>query len=93
MFTHKIVAYLISLAVGYWVLTLADKQKNLTKTVGQVIAWAIISVSVLGPLCTAYCRMCSKNPSSCPWMDRSHCGDKGAMMEGHGMMDDKDKTK
>jgi hypothetical protein len=88
MFTHKIVAYLISLAVGYWVLTLADKQKNLTKTVGQVIAWAIISLSILGPLCIGYCRIkCQPTSASCPWMGHSHCGDKG------GMMDDKSTPK
>ncbi len=57
--THPIVAYLISLAVGYWVLTLADKQNGLTKTLGHVFAWIIIVVSLLGPVCvaaTAWCR-------------------------------------
>lgn len=58
MITHRIVAYLISLAVGYWVLTLADKQKDLTKTIGRVIAWIIIAVSLIGPICVATSACC-----------------------------------
>jgi hypothetical protein len=96
MLTHRIVAYLIGLAVGYWVLTLAGKEKNLNKTVGQVIGWIIIVVSFVGPLCLAgsaiFCRThsdtCSYS-SGCPW-------NGGGMMKNHcPMMDDKttDETK
>ncbi|HVZ81864.1 MAG TPA: hypothetical protein VHE12_13840 [bacterium] len=74
MLTHRIVAYLISLAVGYWILTLADKQSGFTKTLGKVVAWIILVVSLAGPLCLA-CQAvcCHSNPStchysaSCPW--------------------------
>jgi hypothetical protein len=59
MITCKIVAYLFSLAVGYWVLALADKEKNLTKKIGKWIGWIIIVVSVCGMLCaTAFCMKC-----------------------------------
>jgi hypothetical protein len=56
---HHIVAFLITLAVGYWLLTLAEKQGGLNKTLGQVFAWIIIVVSLLGPVCVvanAFCR-------------------------------------
>jgi hypothetical protein len=59
MITCKIVAYLFSLAVGYWVLTLADKEKNLNRKIGKWIGWIIIVVSVCGMLCaTAFCMKC-----------------------------------
>jgi hypothetical protein len=51
MVTHKIVAYLLTLALGYWVLTLADKQAGLTQKIGKVIGWIILIVSLSGPLC------------------------------------------
>ena len=64
---HPVVAYLISLAVGYWLLTLAEKQNGHTKTLGQVFAWIIIVVSLLGPVCmaaSAWCRHCEGAPGS-----------------------------
>ena len=107
MLTHRIVAYLFSLALGYWVLTLADKQKNLVKTVGMVVGWAIIVISALGPLCVVGSRMvCHSNPMACQssWYCPSDkggmkdCpwmkgGDKDGMMKGQGMMGDQDKDK
>lgn len=59
MLACHIVAFLITLAVGYWLLTLAEKQGDLTKTLGMVFAWIIIVVSLLGPVCVvayAFCR-------------------------------------
>lgn len=83
---HGIGGYLIGLAVGYWVLTHADKQKGLTKTVGQVVAWAIMVVSLSGALCVGYCKMkCEPGGSHCAYM--SGCPEKG------GMMGEKDKAK
>lgn len=74
MLTHRILAYLIGLALGYWVLTLAEKEKNHTKTIGRAIGWIIIVVSFIGPLCLAgsalFCRSygdhCSYS-AQCPW--------------------------
>ena len=55
---HGIVAFLISLAVGFWLLTLAEKQNDYTKTLGKVFAWIIIAVSLLGPVCMASMALC-----------------------------------
>ena len=76
MLTHRIVVYLITLAVGYWVMTLAEKEKNRTKTIGKVIAWIIILVSFFGPLCAVASKWhCNSDPScsysaKCPWGDK-----------------------
>ncbi len=85
--------YLATLAVGYWVLTLAESQKNLTKQIGKIIAWVIIAVSVMGPLCIAGSRMkCYSDPSKCASMSDCPMKKGGSMMGGPGMMmDDKDK--
>ena len=100
MITHRVVAYLISLAVGYWVLTLADKQKNLVKTVGLVIGWAIIVISALGPLCVAGSMYCRSNSMEChsSWYcpdEKGGMKDCPGMMKGHGMMGEgsQDKSK
>ncbi len=93
MVTHRIVAYLIGLAVGYWVLTLAEKEKSTNKTIGKVIGWIIIVVSFIGPLCLAgsaiYCHShgdtCSYS-TACPWNGHM-MGKDGKCM---GMMGDKD---
>lgn len=100
MLTHRIVAYLVSLAVGYWVLTLADKQNGFTKTLGRVIGWIILVVSLLGPLCLAgKAVFCYSNPydcrpsESCPWNEGGH-GWGGAchMGMGHCMEGDEKGT-
>ncbi len=64
---HHIVAYLISLAVGYWVLTLASKEEKSNRTIGQVIGWAIIVVSLFGVLCLGACKLmaCHSGMGSC----------------------------
>jgi hypothetical protein len=96
MLTHRIVAYLIGLAVGYWVLTLAEKEKNFNKTLGKIIGGIIIVVSLIGPLCIAgkcmmgKCEMgsgCCSSMSSCP-MEKG-----GAPMAMPGMTDDQKKAK
>jgi hypothetical protein len=94
MVTHRIVAYLISLAVGYWILTLAEKEKDHTKVIGRVIGWIIIvvslCVSLCGPLClaaSAWCRhssaCCSYSASYCP-MDNGCKMGMGASSMGQG---------
>ena len=87
---HHAAFYLITLAVGYWVLTLAGKEKGTSQKIGKTIGWIIIAVSLLGPLCMAACHMkCSSSSEQCQMM--SHCPmEKGGM---EGMMGDKDKTK
>jgi hypothetical protein len=63
---HGIGGYLIGLAVGYWVLTHADKQKGRTKTVGQVVAWTIMVIALCGTLCVGYCRvLCPSDAAQC----------------------------
>ncbi len=100
MVTHRIVAYLLSLAVGYWVLTLAEKEKNNTKKIGKVIGWIIIVASLIGPLCLAGSAMrCASHSeacaysSNCPWTGHHSMMDDKEMMNGQGMMGDKDKAK
>ncbi len=93
MVTHKIVAYLFTLALGYWVLTHAEKQAGLTQKIGKVIGWIILIVSLCGPLCMLGSHMmgCCKmdhccSMSSCP-------SEQGGMMGGcpMGMMGGEDK--
>ena len=87
--THPIVAYLISLAVGYWVLTLADKQNGLTKTLGHVFAWIIIVVSLLGPVCVAATAWCRHSHGGWGYSDRCSWSGGGwnrGGMDGNGMM-------
>ena len=84
MLTHRIVAYLVSLAVGYWVLTLSDKQSGFTKTLGRVVGWIILVVSLLGPLCLAgKAVFCYSNPYNCPTSES--CPWNGGMEGGMGM--------
>ena len=67
MAEHHIVAYLITLALGYWVLTLAGKEQKTSKTIGQLIGWAIIVVSLCGALCLGACKLmaCHSMAGSC----------------------------
>jgi hypothetical protein len=91
MVTHQIVAYLIALAVGYWVLTLATKEKGNNQKIGRVIGWVIILVAAGGLVCSAACRAychlrsdsCTYS-SACPWTGHgmANCPD----MKGKGMM-------
>jgi hypothetical protein len=103
MVTHRIVAYLITLAVGYWVLTQAGKEKGMTQKIGKVIGWIIIAVSLAGPLCigagSLVCHAkgddCAYN-SSCPWHGHSmaNCPDMGkGMMGGQAPAEEKPKAK
>lgn len=94
--THHIVAYLISMAVGYWLLTLAEKEHGLTKTLGRIVAGIIIGVSLLGPICSVAGSMCrDSNGGACGYSqgcptDKEGCGRHGmgwrGMMKHRGMM-------
>lgn len=92
MVTYRILAYLIGLALGYWVLAHAEKEKAALKTIGRVIGWIIIVVSFIGPLCLAGSALVCHNhgmdcsySSSCPWGGHM-MGKDGQCM---GMMGDK----
>ncbi len=91
MATHHIAVYLLTTAVGYWVLTLAEKEKNNNKKIGKIIGWVIIGVSLCGCLCLAgravLCHprygQCSSF-QSCPW---------SGMSQGNGPQDAPEKSK
>ncbi len=88
MMTHRIVAYLIGLAIGYWVLTVAEKETGFNKKLGKVVGWIILIVSLCGPLCLAGSRMmCCSSSSNCCWMKDCRDMDHGHMMGGPGAME------
>lgn len=87
MVTCRIVAYLFSAAVGYWVLTLAGKEKNFNKKVGCVVGWTIMTVSLVGLLCITANRIFCRGYSSCCISDKCTWG------TGHGMRNCPDMTK
>ena len=66
---------LVTAAVGYWVLTLAAKEKEGTKKIGHLVGLIIIVVSLLGAACKIYCQV---SGSSCP-MEGHRWGKKGGM--------------
>ena len=45
---------LIAAGVGYWVLTLANKQKDRIKKLGQWLALIMITISLIGVGCKIY---------------------------------------
>ena len=54
MGSHGVAALLVTSAVGYWVLTLAAKEKEGTKKLGHLVGLIIIVVSLLGVACKIY---------------------------------------
>ncbi len=59
---------LISLAVGYYVLLAAGKEKKQDKLLGQVIGWLIIVLSALGIWCYAQqCITTIQSGGPCPF--------------------------
>ena len=82
---HGFVGYLLALAVGYWVLTLAVKEKGRNQLVGKVIGWVIILVAAGGILCkAAVCTShCGKGRGG--W-EGCHMGPDGSKAGCHGMM-------
>ena len=68
--SHGLGILLIAAATGYWVLTLANKEKGQIKNFGQLLGLLIILVSVSLTACKLY-RMVSCSPSvgkACPFM-------------------------
>ncbi len=66
---HSIGILMISAAAGYWVLTLAAKEKGRVKMLGKVLGLVIILVSVLGSACKiCYFMNCSRGmKGACPF--------------------------
>jgi hypothetical protein len=102
MVTHRIVAYLIGLALGYWVLTHAEKEKNKLRTIGRIIGWIIIVVSFFGPLCIAGSSLFCHSPgdaccysSNCFWGGHmmGKDGQCTGMMGDKGTKEDEEKSK
>ena len=78
MMGHGMSMLLITSAVGYWVLTQSQKEKNNVKKIGQLLGFAIILISVLGAACKIYgavqaCKAgnCPMGISSCPFTGKS----------------------
>jgi hypothetical protein len=87
MLTHRIVAYLLTLALGYWVLTHAEKQAGLTQKIGKVIGWIILIISLSGPLCILGSSLAGHcGTGHCCWMPGC-CMDQGSMKGGCPMGD------
>ncbi len=62
---------LIASAVGYWVMTLAQRQKGNTKTVGKWLGVMIIIVGLAGSACTIACVVSGK-AGACPPMGKAY---------------------
>jgi hypothetical protein len=45
-----LLGWALSLTAAYWLITLAEQQKDFTRTLGKIIAWVIIVVCILGLL-------------------------------------------
>jgi len=77
-----ILGYVIALAIGYWMRTLADQQKNFTKTLGKILSWIVIIVCLVGPFCRAvhHWRACHSSAACSSWKgchgDSKDKGDK-----------------
>ena len=52
---HGVSLLLISAAAGYWVLTMADKERGRVKQLGQWLGLAIVVISVFGAGCKLWC--------------------------------------
>jgi len=79
---HGVGILLIALAAGYWVLTLADKERGQLKKVGKALGLIIIGVSLVGTACKIYVLTKGGQPfpgkglfcpsgRSCPFVEKS----------------------
>ena len=55
MFLHGVSDLLITAAVGYWVVTQAQKEKGQIKKLGQLLGIIIVFISLVGAGCRIYC--------------------------------------
>jgi hypothetical protein len=71
--TCQILGYLGALAVGFYVLRSAEKEKALVRTVGKTVAWIVLVVGLGGLLCSAWCGAKCDGPSAgCAWSMKCH---------------------
>lgn len=66
---HGVAGLLLAAAAGYWVLTLAVKEKPNLKKIGQVVGLVIIVVSLVGVACKIYC-LTTGCPTARGWMGK-----------------------
>jgi hypothetical protein len=81
--------YLVTLAVGYWVLTISQSQQRPLDILGRVVGVIILVVSLLGSICTMTCghrggscgmAWCgAPRPSGCGMMAKGGCPMEHAM--------------
>lgn len=76
MVGHGMTALMISSAVGYWVLTQSEKEKNRVKKLGQLLGLGIILISVFGIACKVYygakaCQAMGGGSMMCPFTGKS----------------------
>lgn len=69
---------LLTLAAGYWVLTLAQKQAKPLNLIGRIIGLVILVASLGGLVCVAASRLWCRSEAAC------EPGSHGAMMMGKG---------
>lgn len=80
---HGVAPLLLTAAVGYWVLTHAEKEKQGgVRKLGLYLGLAIIVVSVLGAACKIYCQINRCPPGKMGMMGTKACpfGGKTAAM-------------
>ena len=74
----QLLGWALALTAAYWVITLADQQKDFTKILGKVIAWLIIVVCVLGLLVNLGKHGKKNGQSSCAFSQGHPGGGPGA---------------
>lgn len=53
-FAFQIALLALGFGIGYWLLLLANKEQGGLKTVGQVLGWILILVSIFASLISSY---------------------------------------
>ena len=73
MFLHGVSGLLITVAVGYWVFTHAEKEKGQVRKLGQLLGLIIIGVSLVGVGCKIYLLAtgCPPGKVFCPYTGRT----------------------
>jgi len=69
----KVPLMLLALAVGYWVLTLSEKQKKPMDLVGRLIGGLIVLVALLGLICSAAFGYRKYSKYKCGKWSKSEC--------------------
>lgn len=80
---------LVALAVGYWVLVLANNQEKPLNLIGRIVGWVILAVALIGLICSAVAGYCLwRCPSGkCAWgPKKAMCAYTEKMPPCHGAM-------